>query len=390
MLANSTFVEVACSQWVKEGQNVCGDAFVSNRIPAENRLIATLADGLGSGVKANILATMTATMAQRFSAANRNVLKFSRIMMDSLPVCQKRMISYSTFTIFDCVLDERARIVEQGNPRCLLVRNNMEIPLRRVHIAGESDARSMYASSFSPMPGDRVVICSDGVSQAGIGSREYGFGWQMEGCAEFVLSIIEKEPIISARELALRVRNEAIAKWPDRAARDDISCSVIYFRKPRRALVLSGPPFDSSRDGEYARMLLNGYERKIVCGGTTAQIVGRELEREIEVDMSTIGNGLPPSSKVKGVDLVTEGILTLTQAAQYLENGDAPENDPAGVLVRALLESDNIKFVIGTRINEAHQDPTLPVDLEMRRNIIKRIASSLESKYMKLTETEYI
>ncbi len=390
MLGNGTFVEVECSQWTKTGQNVCGDAFVSTRLPAENRLIATLADGLGSGVKANILATMTATMSLRFSAANRNVLKFSKIMMDSLPVCQKRMISYSTFTIFDCVLDERARIVEQGNPRCLLIRNNIEVPLEREKIAGENDARSLYASSFAPMAGDRVIICSDGVSQAGIGSKEYGFGWQMEGCAEFVLSLIKKEPIISARELALRVRNEALAKWPDRIAKDDISCSVIYFRTPRRTLVLSGPPFDASRDGEYARMLLNNYEKKILCGGTTAQIVSRELNREVEVDMKSIGNGLPPSSKMKGVDLVTEGILTLTQAAQYLEDGDAPDNDPAGVLVKTLLESDNIKFVIGTRVNEAHQDPTLPVDLEMRRNIIKRMTKCLEQKYLKEIEIEYI
>ena len=212
----------------------------------------------------------------------------------------------------------------------------------------------------------------------------------MEGCGSFVRELLRSEPVVSARELALRVRNEALLKWPDRRARDDISCTVIYFRHPREALVLSGPPFDAGRDGEFARLLHRGNQRKIVCGGTTAQIVSRDLNREVLVDMKSAGNNLPPASLIEGVDLVTEGILTLTRAAQYLEEGGGTSADPAGRLVGQLLESDKIRFVIGTRINEAHQDPSLPVDIEMRRNIIKRMALCLREKYLKLVEIEYI
>ena len=390
VIGGGVFVEVECSQWTKDGENVCGDAFSSVRLPRENRLIAALADGLGSGVKANILATMTATMSLRFSAANRDLEKFSRIMMESLPVCRRRRISYSTVTNLDCVLEDEARVVEQGNPPLILIRNGIEVPLPRRRVGSETGAREMFASSFIPMIGDRVIICSDGVSQAGIGSRDYGFGWQMEGCGRFVRELLRSEPGVSARELALRVRNEALLKWPDRRARDDISCTVIYFRHPREALVLSGPPFDAGRDGEFARLLHRGNQRKIVCGGTTAQIVSRELNREVLVDMKSAGNNLPPASLIEGVDLVTEGILTLTRAAQYLEEGGGTSADPAGRLVGQLLESDKIRFVIGTRINEAHQDPSLPVDLEMRRNIIKRMALCLREKYLKLVEIEYI
>ncbi len=384
------FVEVECSQWTKNGQNVCGDAFQSTRLLNENRLIATLADGLGSGVKANILATMTATMAQRFSAANRDIMKFSKIMSDSLPICQVRKISYSTFTIVDCILEERARIVEQGNPPFLLIRNGINVPIERERIGGEDEARAMYASSFVPQCGDRIIICSDGVSQAGIGSKEYAFGWQSEGCRDYILNVLTHKPDISARELALMVRNAALAKWPDRVARDDISCAVIYFRRPRTALVLSGPPFDQNKDREYAQLLRSHRGSSVVCGGTTAQIISRELGEKIDMDLESAGNDLPPASRMKPATMVTEGILTLTRAVQYLESGSYPDNDPAGRMVEVLLNNDHINFVIGTKINEAHQDPTLPIDLEMRRNIVKRMKKALEKKYLKVVDVEYI
>lgn len=390
MIGGGVFVEVECSQWTKNGENVCGDAFSCARLPEENRLIAALADGLGSGVKANILATMTATMSLRFSAANRDIEKFSRIMMESLPVCRRRRISYSTFTILDCMLQEQARVVEQGNPRYLLIRDGREISVERKRIGIDAGPRQMLVSSFGPMVGDRLILCSDGVAQAGIGSEEYSFGWQMQGCSSFVLELLRKEPDISARDLALRVRNEALLKWPQQIARDDISCAVVYFRYPRETLVLSGPPFDSQRDSEYAHLLLEKHKRKIVCGGTTAQIISRVLNKDIYVDMKTAGNGLPPSSVMAGADLVTEGILTLTRAAQYLESDNFSRGDPAGQLAEMLLQSDKIRFVIGTRVNEAHQDPTLPVDLEMRRNIVRRLADCLRQKYLKLVGIEYI
>ena len=390
MKESDIFVEVECSQWIKNGQNVCGDAFQSTRLQNENRLIATLADGLGSGVKANILATMTATMAQRFSAANRDIMKFSKIMSDSLPICQVRKISYSTFTIIDCILEERARIVEQGNPPFLLIRNGVNVPIERERIGGEDEARAIYAASFSPECGDRIIICSDGVSQAGIGSKDYAFGWQSEGCRDYVLNVLKDKPEISARELALLVRNAALAKWPDRVAKDDISCAVIYFRRPRKALILSGPPFDQNKDKEYAMYLRSHRGCSVVCGGTTAQIIARELGERIDIDMDSAGNDLPPVSRMKSASLVTEGILTITRAVQYLEKMSWPKDDPAGMLVEYLLNSDEIRFVIGTKVNEAHQDPSLPIDLEMRRNIVKRMKTALEKKYLKIVDVEYI
>jgi hypothetical protein len=156
-------------------------------------------------------------------------------------------------------------------------------------------------------------------------------------------------------------------------------------------LLFTGAPYDRSRDAECAAMLAAFEGDKAVCGGTTAEIIARELKRQVKMNLSTAAGDLPPESEIDGINLVTEGIFTLTRTAQYLE-GDAGVNrrNAAGELVEILLRNDIIEFVVGTRINEAHQDPNLPVDLEIRRNIIKRLAQVLENKYLKEVNIRYV
>jgi hypothetical protein len=354
-------------------------------------LIAVLSDGLGSGIKANILANMTATMALRFVEANRDILSASQIIMDALPVCQVRKISYATFTIVDAALHGRTRIVEQGNPQSLLIRGGRQVALKsRVVSTPGWQERELSLSEFVSEPEDRLIVFSDGVSQAGLGSPEWKLGWRVQGCRDYILRQVKADPLISARKLCRLVVNEALRKEPEGRALDDISCAVFYFRRPRRSLVLTGPAFDSARDREVAAYLDGFAGRRVVCGGTTANIVARELGREVKTELPKRGCDLPPTSSMSGLDLVTEGILTLTRAAQYLETSLGTNDDPASRLAALLIDSDQIEFLVGTRINEAHQDPKLPIDLEIRRNIIKRICKILEQRYLKETSIQYI
>ncbi len=102
-------------------------------------------------------------------------------------------------------------------------------------------------------------------------------------------------------------------------------------------------------------------------------------------------SGLPPISKIEGIDLVTEGILTLTEALNVLEGKQRFGNDsPATLLADFLLNSDEVHLLVGTKINEAHQDPNLPVELEIRRSLIKRIADVLEVDYLKEVYLRFI
>ena len=155
-------------------------------------------------------------------------------------------------------------------------------------------------------------------------------------------------------------------------------------------LLFTGPPFDQNRDAECARLFREFRGTRVISGGTSAEIISRELGVPLELDLDSASGDLPPLSRLKGADLVTEGIFTLSRAARYLESGEFQHNDPAGQLVELMRRNDIINFLVGTRINEAHQDPNLPVDLELRRNIVKRLAAVLRDRYMKDVEIHFV
>ena len=386
------FIDVhhhACRKW---NQNVCGDTFASRRYENEGRLIAVLSDGLGSGVKANILSCMTANMALRFVAAGTDLLRWCEVMMESLPVCQVRKISYATFSIVDCDMEGLVRVVEEGNPDFVLMRGGVhdEIPAR-VMTSRMFPSRHMRIAETRMQAGDRLVVCSDGVTQSGIGTASHPLGWRREGLQEFLADAIGSDAEISSRELSRAVVEEAMQLEPGFLPQDDTSCLVMYFRQPRRLMVLTGPPYDPDRDAECATILDEFPGRKAVCGGTTSNLVAREWGANIEMDLPPPGQSLPPCGTMHGVDLVTEGILTLTQVAKRLETREQLANDdPADRLMNLLLDSDAIEFLVGTRINEAHQDPNLPLDLEIRRNVVKRISEALRENYLKKTTIRFI
>jgi serine/threonine protein phosphatase PrpC len=389
---DALFIDVHHHFQRKWRQNVCGDAFASRRFHNEGRIIAVLSDGLGSGVKANILASMTAHMAMRFAAAGSDLLRSCEVMMESLPVCQVRKISYATFSIVDCDQEGALRVVEEGNPDFILMRGESpdEIPARTL-ASRRFPNRRLRVAETEMAAGDRLVVCSDGVTQAGLGTLAYRLGWRREGLRDFLIDSIRDTPDISSRELSQAVVEKSIRLEPNGEPMDDTSCLILHFRRPRRLMVFSGPPYNQDRDAECSAILDDFPGRKAICGGTTANLVAREWGVDIDTELPKRGAKLPPCASMPGVDLVTEGVLTLTQAARRLEEKDpGDETDPAGRLINLLLDSDAIDFLVGTRINEAHQDPSLPGDLEIRRNVVKRIANALADNYLKTTAVRYI
>jgi hypothetical protein len=391
-MGQDLFVEIEFSQCNKHGEDICGDSFSMQKIEEQNRLIAVLSDGLGHGVKAGILSTMTASMALKFIASDLEIARSAEIMMDALPVCQKRRISYATFSIFDYRENDSVRIIEMDNPPFLHVRQGEVLSTDYKEVCSpRHQQRKLRISRIEPHSQDRLVFMSDGVTQAGLGSAQLKLGWRRSGCIDFVLAALRDKPNLSARDLSRKILQRALQKEPNRQAGDDISVGVVYFRVPRRTILLTGPPFSQERDGLYAHNLDSFAGRKVICGGTSAEIVARELGRDIQTDLHSYCCGIPPVSKMEGVDLVTEGILTLTRAAQFLEQGDIPREDNGAYLLAELLrDSDAISFLVGTKINEAHQDPSHPVELEIRRNIVKRVAKVLQDKYLKEVSLQYI
>lgn len=377
------------AQYTKTGQAACGDDVRFLTVEKENRHLAALSDGLGSGVKAHILATMTTSMAIKFLESNVPMLEAAEIIMDSLPVCEVRKIGYATFSLFDFRLGGKARITEMGNPGYIHLRGTQEVmPLKdEMVVSSHWPDREVRECEADFRPGDRIIMCSDGVTQAALGQRrDMKFGWRRSGVLEFARRRIEAEREISAKDLSDAIVREAFHLAPG-GCKDDISCVVVYLRHPRVMRVLTGPPFYREHDADYARKGLLGEEHVVVCGGTTANIIERELGAKVSLtlaDMRAAG-GLPPVGHIAGVGIATEGILTLSRVLSALEEGRSPSFEPAAVraILERMMSHDRIEFIIGTKVNESHQDPGIPQDLELRRTVVRRIAQTLEQKYRK-------
>lgn len=386
------FIDIDCTQEKKYNQNAYGDYFTSRRYPDSGRLIAVLSDGLGSGVKANILSCMTSTMLLKFMEAQRNIEHACETVLNSLPVCQVRKISYSTFSAIDCDEDGKAKIVEEGNPEFVWLRGNevME-PVATIISSKTHSNRHMKIYDIKLELGDRLIFCSDGVTQAGLGGGKLKLGLRRSGLIDFLKEKLTQMPEISSRELSKKIVKYAQSIETDKLAKDDISALVIYYRKPREVLVFTGPPYHQKKDGEYAQAFKNFNGKKAICGGTTANLISRELKSEIITGSPLSAGKLPPTSSMQGVDLITEGILTLTLANEYLEDSSKiDEKNAATKLIDFFLNSDYIHFMVGAGLNQAHYDPNLPVEIEIRKNIIKKLAHVLEEKYLKKVEVQFV
>ena len=402
----SSFIEVAHYQLYKSGQGAGGDTFLSQKNDSDGRVITVLSDGLGSGIKAGVLSTLTATMAMKFVAADMPIQRAAEIIMSTLPVCKERGISYATFTLVDIEPNSTIKIMEYNNPGYVLVRQDTIIePIKNCASIERKNRKTtpqreavVYYSDYRSRPGDRLVFFSDGVTQSGMGTKPYPLGWGAVRAQEFILEAVRESPEISARELAKRIVLKA-QQLDCYRAKDDITCGVIYFRRPRDLLIMTGPPINPDHDTEMVRVFSSFPGKKIVSGGTTANILSRELGRKVTLNLRNIDPNIPPVSQMDGADLVTEGIITLGRVAEILEQGsrigatastERDRENGAGKIVEFLLDSDRITFVVGTRINDAHQDPNMPVELEIRRNIVKRIQMLLAEHYLKEVTIRYL
>jgi hypothetical protein len=396
---NDLFIDVDYHQRFKSGQKIAGDVFLQSRDSTSCQIVCTLSDGLGSGVKANVLANLTAHMAHKLSFSPMHLGKSAKIIMNTLPVCSERKISYATFTIADIRYADKdaitVQLIEYDNPPAFHFSHSEAVSIAttsiELHREGAFKQEIIRQSSFTLRMGDRLVMFTDGVTQSGMGTH-FPLGWRRSGVCSHISRLIAGNPDISSRELSGAITGKAYS-LDGMDAKDDITCAVVYVRKPRRTLVVTGPPFTKERDADLVRKIESFEGKKIVSGGTTAQIVSRLMEKRVSVDLSSWSPGVPPASKMDGLDLVTEGMLTLGKVATCLEQKiptNSMPNDAVRRYVSLLMDSDQVHFIVGTKINEAHQDPNIPVEIGIRRTIMGRIRKALEEQYLKETVLEYM
>jgi sulfur transfer complex TusBCD TusB component (DsrH family) len=382
-------IEIDFSQKQPSGQIVCGDVFISKLIKEDGRTILVLSDGIGHGVKANVLATMTATMALNYTALYKRPEAAARIIMEALPRDSEGVTTYATFTIIELESDGMVRIVNYDNPLSVIVRNGSPFTPTKEYVlnitGAENVGKVLRCREFRAMKEDRIVFMSDGITQSGMGNEKMRMGWGQSNVEAYVVQQLARSSDISARRLSKKVLNKAIQN-DGFHLQDDSSCGVIYFRDPREMLLVTGPPFFKAKDKDFALRISDYVGIKIVCGGTTAEIIARELNQEIETEISLSDPYAMPRYSLAGFHLVTEGILTIGKVEELLENYDSDQrygNSPAEEIIKQLMLHDRIVVLVGTRINWAHHDPEQPIEMEIRKFVVKRIVKLLEEKFFK-------
>ena len=388
-------IEVDVQQLKRHGQIVCGDVFHSKQIRAEGRSILVLSDGIGHGIKANVLATLTASMALNYSSFHTKPEVAANIFMRALPKSLDGKESYATFTILEIEDAGDVRIINYDNPRSILFRKGqlfnpkeIEIPIRGAENAG----KILRIREFTPMLEDRIIFMTDGITQSGLGNTRFPTGWGIDHISSFAENQIAREFEISATKLARKILNQASLN-DSFEIRDDASCGVIYFRQPREFMLITGPPFYKIKDADFVQQIKEFPGKKIICGGTTAEIIAREMNIDVNIQHRFSEKSLPPAAKMEGFEIVTEGILTLGRVEEISENynsdirlGDSPPEE----VVKLLIQHDSIHIIVGTRINWAHQDPDQPVELEIRKFVVKRIVKLLETRFFKKVTVELV
>jgi hypothetical protein len=389
-------VEIDVQQKKPKNEIACGDVFMSDIFREEGRTILVLSDGIGHGIKASVLACLTATMALKYTRFHTKPEISSRIIMEALPQSSDGKESYATFTVIELEVDGQVRIINYDNPPVLIIRNGSLYQPKEYELevrGKENVGKLLRCREFIARKEDRMVFLTDGVVQSGLGNNRYPMGWGIENVYDFALSQVNRMPDISATKLSRKIINQAAIN-DNFEIKDDTTCGVIYFREPRRFMLITGPPFYKIKDYDFAGRIKNFKGKKIICGGTTAEIIARELDIHVEIQHTEKRPGLlPPVARMEGFEMVTEGILTLGKVEEILENYDSDtrlQDSSAEKVASLLLQHDSIEIIVGTRINWAHQDPEQPLELELRKFVVKRIVKILSNKFFKHVEVEYL
>ena len=363
------------------GEQLCGDS-VAVVQPDENTQILVLADGMGSGVKANILSTLTATMMSTMLARNVAFDDCVETILSTLPVCKEREANYCTFTAISVSGGRHAEIYNYDNPEPFLIRGGKSQPL--YFLTGEVAGKQIDRAAFDVEPGDCIVMMSDGCIHAGVGIT-LNYGWELPQIMNFMQANFRKDA--SAKNLATLLVDRCNALYEDKPG-DDTSCAVVRIRERRQANIMFGPPA-KPRDDEKACSLFFGLEGKhIVCGGVTATVAARYLGKEILPDNVNMDETIPPMSIIDGVDLVTEGMLTLQRVTEYAEDYLGRNSrsfdwncslDGASLIASALFEeATDINFFIGTAMNTAYQDEA-EYGYKLKMKIGEKLVSQLRA-----------
>ena len=364
------------------GEELCGDHV--EVVPHEpDSTVVVLADGLGSGVKASILSTLTAKIISTMLAEGASLEDCVNTIVDTLPVDSKNGVAYSTFTVIHLLRNEIAEIIEYENPAAILIRDggNFEFPRQEMSVGGKRVLRA----SVRLQDGDVFIAMSDGCPYANF-EKAYNYNWRREDIIAFM------EPLTlagyTAKTLATMLVDECYTLYGGQP-RDDATACVVRIRQRTPMNILFGPPANPSEGERMMRLFFSREGKHIICGGTTASVASRYLGAPVVPVKGSEAPGVPPISEMKGADLVTEGVITMNRVVEYAKDYLADNHsyeqwsfkrDGASLIARMLFEeATDINFYVGRAINPAHQNPDLPINFNIKMNLVKELSEALQT-----------
>lgn len=377
-------VDAAYKSLNKFSEILCGDKV--ELLKTEDSDILILADGMGSGVKANILSTLTSKILGTMFLNGATLEECVKTIVETLPICQERQVAYSTFSILKVSHSGEAYLVEFDNPGCIFIRDGelMKIPQNERMIEG----KKINEYRFMVQRGDVMILMSDGTINAGAGQL-LNYGWQWEDIAAYAVK--QAALTVSASRLANVICHACDELYLLRPG-DDTTVACMRIIESRPVHLMTGPAQHQEDDADMVKAFMEDEDaKKVVCGGTSASIVSRILNRSLDVSYEHWDDDIPPISYIEGIDLVTEGVLTLNRALsllkRYVKNETVSEEffkeldwpNGGSMLAKMLIEEcTELHLYVGRAVNIAYQNPDLPFDLGVRQNLVEQLKKVME------------
>ncbi|MBR2499649.1 MAG: SpoIIE family protein phosphatase [Clostridia bacterium] len=378
---NDLCVDIGWKSINHVGEQLCGD-HVEVVEQNENSTVIVLADGLGSGVKASILSTLTSKIISTMMAEGLPLEECVSTIAATLPVCSVRGVAYSTFTIMHIINNETAEIIQYENPQVIILRDsqNYDYPKTEMNIGG----KKIFKSVLRLKEGDVFVAMSDGCPHAGIG-LSYNFGWKRENIVSYMETMVQTG--LTAKNLSTMLVDECDKLYEQKPGDDTTAC-VVKIRKREPMNILFGPPSNRDDCDRMMSLFFSKEGKHIICGGTTSSIASKYLRKPLRAPLNFEKSEVPPIAELEGVDLVTEGVITVNKvleyAKDYLADNELYEHwnfrrDGASLICQLLFEeATDINFYVGRAINPAHQNPDLPINFSIKMNLVEELSKCLK------------
>lgn len=366
----------------KFGEQLCGD-HVEIVDGEDGSLVVVLADGLGSGVKASILSTLTAKIISTMMANGLSLADCVDTIAATLPVCSERQVAYSTFTILRFAGGRTAQIIQFDNPHVILLRDGR--PYAYPQDMVEIDGKKIYQADLDLMEYDTFVAFSDGALHASVGPV-LDLTWDRWAIGQFLETMYD--PNATAKTVSSLLAGECRRLYGGRPGDDTTVCTVRLRRRQTVSLML-GPSRDPDDEEGMLASFFAEPGKHIVSGGTTSALAARHLGRELDTSLPAyVDPEIPPTAKLEGVDLVTEGVVTLSRVVEYAQDylGDNAryaewgyKKDGASLAARMLFEeATDVNLYIGRAVNPAHQAEGLPIGFDRKMQIADQLSDCLK------------